>query len=1179
MPDFCHLHCHTQYSLLDGASHIDKLMAKVASDGQKAVALTDHGNMFGAFEFVSEAKKHDLKAILGCEFYLVEDRHKKSFSVSSGERDKRYHQLLLAKNAKGYENLCKLCSLGFIEGLYSKFPRIDKELLLQHHEGLIATSCCIGAEVPQAILRGDLDGAEKLLRWWIDLFGDDYYIELQRHDGLEGLGGENPISQEEVNQHLLAFAKKYDLKVIATNDAHYVEEEDWRPHDIILCVNTNAKVHETNRFKFSSPDYYMKTKAEMAMLFQDVPQALDNTLEIVDKIDQLELARDLLLPAFPLPKGFDNQPDYLRHLVYEGAKIRYGEVTQQIVQRIDHELGIIRNMGYEGYFLIVQDFIKAARQLNVRVGPGRGSAAGSAVAYCLTITDIDPIRYNLLFERFLNPERVSMPDIDIDFDDDGRQKVIDWVVDKYGKNQVAQIITFGTMAARSSIRDVARVKDVPLDVSDRLAKLVPSRPGTKLNKILSDPIQKLKSGFNQEEMMGIQQLREILNNEGNQESETLRLAMQVEGTVRNTGIHAAGVIIAPDDITKYMPVSKPKDSEFYVTQFDGNYVERAGMLKMDFLGLTTLSIINDAVANIAERYPDVGEIDLDDIPLDDAKTYELFQNAETIGIFQFESSGMRRYLRELVPSNIEDLIAMNALYRPGPMDYIPSFVARKHGREETVYPHEWLREMLEPTYGIMVYQEQIMQAAQIMADFSLGSADILRRAMGKKKKKEMDRQRVLFIEGSTAKGVDEKQANEIFDVMAKFASYGFNRSHAAAYSILAYQTAYLKAHYPAEFMASVLSHDKGDSKRLNILIREARRLGIKVLGPDINESKYNFAVNNDGNIRFGLSAIKGMGHGPVSEIIEKRELDGNYVSIIDFTKKVNARTVNKKAMEALALGGAFDCFEEMHRAQLIAPTGNFNNYYEAALKYGASYQQQKASIQNSLFGLEESFSLPEPAVPDCRQWTLIERLTKEKEISGIFLSGHPLDNYPMEVQNFTNCNISTMQQLKGAEILVAGVVTKSEARYSERSGTQYGRFEIQDYSDSLEFNLYKEQFTDFKSRLEIGQVILLKARYTTGYNGEERLRINDVSLLESAAASFAKELVLGIDLNLITEELITDIKTTLEEHKGNKPVRFSVERVDTNHILKFSNKAKKVELSSALIKKLRSLGLAYKITK
>ena len=853
-------------------------MAKVAADGQKAVAITDHGNMFGAFEFVAEANKQNLKAIIGCEFYMVEDRHKKSFAVSAGQRDKRYHQLLLAKNAKGYENLCKLCSLGFIQGLYGKFPRIDKELLLQYHEGLIATSCCIGAEIPQAIMKRDLVKAEELLKWWIDLLGDDFYIELQRHDGLEGLGDENPISQEEINVQLLAFAKKYNVKVIATNDAHYVNEEDWTPHDIILCVNTNSKVHEKNRFRFSSPDYFMKSKAQMGKLFHDLPHALDNTMEIVDKIDKIDLTRDLLLPAFPLPEGFKDQPEYLRYLVYEGAKKRYGELSQVIVERLDYELGIIRNMGYEGYFLIVQDFIKAARDLQVRVGPGRGSAAGSAVAYALTITDIDPIKYNLLFERFLNPERVSMPDIDIDFDDDGRQKVIDWVVNKYGKSQVAQIITFGTMAARSSIRDVARVKDVPLDISGRLAKLVPSRPGTKLNKILTAPIPEIKDGFNQDEMQQIQQLRNYLAGDGI-ESETLKLALQVEGTVRNTGIHAAGVIIAPDDITKYMPVSMPKDSDFYVTQFDGKYVEQAGMLKMDFLGLTTLSIINDALVNIAERYPEVGTIDLEIIPLDDALTYELFQKAETVGIFQFESTGMRRYLKELVPNNIEDLIAMNALYRPGPMDYIPSFVARKHGREPVKYPHKWLEEILTPTYGIMVYQEQIMQSAQIMADFSLGSADILRRAMGKKKKSEMDRQRELFIKGATAKDVDEKQANEIFDVMAKFASYGFNRSHAAAYSVLAYQTAYLKAHYPAEYMASVLSHDKGDSKRLNILIREGRRMGIQVLGPDINESKYKFAVNKDGNIRFGLSAIKGMGNGPVSEIIEKRKEEGAYESV------------------------------------------------------------------------------------------------------------------------------------------------------------------------------------------------------------------------------------------------------------------------------------------------------------
>ena len=840
MSDFVHLHCHTQFSLLDGATKIPAMMDKALADGQKAVALTDHGNMFGAFKFVAEANKRGIKPIVGCEFYLVEDRHKQQFLKSRGEKDKRYHQLMLAKNQLGYENLSKLCSLGFIEGMYSKFPRIDKELIEQYHEGLIATSCCLGAEIPQAILHGRLEEAETRLKWWIDLFGEDFYIELQRHKGLENIDGLG-VSQEDINQVLIGLADKYNVKTICTNDSHYLEEEDWKPHDILLCVNTNQKIEETERFKFPSADFYFKTQAEMSGLFGDVPDALANTMEIYDKITPPKLKRDILLPNYPLPKGFANQHAYLKHLVYEGAKVRYGEVSEVVRERIDYELHIIGNMGFDGYFLIVQDFIDAARTMGVSVGPGRGSAAGSVVAYCLFITNIDPIRYDLLFERFLNPERVSMPDMDIDFDDEGRQQVIDWVVDKYGKNQVAQIVTFGTMAAKSSIRDVGRVLALPLDQTDRLAKLVPNRPGTKLSNVFK-PLKEAEKLFQGDDFSNVKKLHESLRSSG-QESETLEMAQRLEGTVRNTGIHAAGVIIAPDDLTRYIPVCTSKDSDLLITQFDGTLVESAGMLKMDFLGLKTLSIIKDCITNIEMRHGKEASIDPDEIPLDDPATYELFQKGEMTGIFQFESDGMRRYLRELLPTDIEDLIAMNALYRPGPMDYIPSFINRKHGKEKVEYPHEWLEKILKPTYGIMVYQEQIMQTAQIMADYTLGKADMLRRAMGKKKLKEMEEHRKIFIEGATKKGVEEQNAADIFEVMSKFASYGFNRSHAAAYSVLAYQTAYLKVHYTAEFMASVLTHNKNDIGKLNFFLRECKRLGLDVLPPDVNESGLNFIVN------------------------------------------------------------------------------------------------------------------------------------------------------------------------------------------------------------------------------------------------------------------------------------------------------------------------------------------------
>ena len=947
MQSFVHLHNHTHYSLLDGASHIPELMDKAVKDGQKGIAITDHGNMFGVFEFVTEAKKRDLKPIVGCEFYLVQDRHKRQFQTSKGERDNRFHQLLLAKDQDGYKNLSKLCSLGFIEGVYSGYPRIDKELLLQYHQGLIATSCCIGAEIPQTILTGNIEKAEELLKWWLDVFGEDYYIELQRHRGMESID-DTGMSQEQVNQVLLGFAKKYNIKVIATNDAHYINEDDARAHDILLCVNTGKKINDQGRFQFPSNDFYFKSQLEMNSLFADVPAALDFTNEIFDKITAPHLTRDVLLPNFPVPKGFTDQTVYLRHLVYEGAKLRYPLLTKEITERIDWELNVIDKMGFNGYFLIVQDFIKAARGMDVSVGPGRGSGAGSAVAYCLTITNIDPLRYNLLFERFLNPERVSMPDFDIDFDDEGRQRVIDYVVDKYGRNQVAQIVTFGTMAAKSSIRDVGRVLELPLPETDRLAKMVPITPGTSLLKIFKAG-KEAESDAMSRDLENIRKLREI-EKQDTSEGEILRLAQQVEGTVRNTGIHAAGIIIAPGDIMQYIPVCTSSETELLVTQFEGNIVESAGMLKMDFLGLKTLSIVKDSIKIIAERQETDKLIDPDEIPLDDAATFTLFQKGETIGIFQFESSGMQKYLRELVPTNIEDLIAMNALYRPGPMNYIPVFINRKHGKEPVEFPHPWLEEILSPTYGIMVYQEQIMQAAQIMAGYSLGAADMLRRAMGKKKADEMEKHRKIFVDGAIKKGVDETKAQDTFEIMSKFASYGFNRSHSAAYTVLSMQTAWLKTHYPAEFMAAVLTHNKQDIVKLNFFLRECKRMNILVLPPDVNESNINFTVNAKGAIRFGLSALKNMGEGSGDDIIRERKANGPFTSIFDLTSRVTLKSVNKKALEAMVMGGAMDCFEGSHRAQYFAPTDTYESLVEHAIRYGQAVQAQKSQSQLTLFG-------------------------------------------------------------------------------------------------------------------------------------------------------------------------------------------------------------------------------------
>lgn len=1174
MSEFVHLHCHTQYSLLDGATEIPAMMAKAAADGQKGVALTDHGNMFGAFKFVVEAKKHGLKPIVGCEFYMVEDRFRQSFSKSRGEQDNRFHQLLLAKNQQGYENLSRLCSLGYIEGLYGKFPRIDKTLLEKYHTGLIATSCCIGAEVPQAIVRGNLAKAEELLQWWINLFGEDYYIELQRHRNMHDIDGTG-VSQEHVNQVLLQFAKKYNLKVIVTNDSHYLEEDDWRAHDILLCVNTGNKMADEGRFKFPSSDFYFKTRAEMAQLFHDVPQGLDHTLEIFDKVEAPKLERDIILPNFPVPTGFTGQSQYLEHLVLEGAKSRYKELSAPILERLNFELKVIADMGFDGYFLIVQDFIKAARKLGVAVGPGRGSAAGSAVAYALTITNIDPIQYNLLFERFLNPERISMPDMDIDFDDAGRQKVIDFVVDKYGRDQVAQIVTFGTMAARSSIRDVGRVLDLPLDRVDYVAKMVPGKPNTHLAHILDKPLKELEDEWQAQDYNNIKVLKD-LQNKPDLTGETIQLAKKLEGAVRNTGIHAAGIIIAPDDIKKYIPVATSKETDLLITQFDGSIVESSGMLKMDFLGLKTLSIIKDAIDNIVKRYGEEARINVDDIPLNDAKTYELFQKGEMIGIFQFESEGMQKYLKDLKPTNIEDLIAMNALYRPGPMDYIPSFINRKHGREKVEYPHPWLEGILKDTNGIMVYQEQIMQTAQIMADYSLGKADMLRRAMGKKKAKEMEQHRLIFVEGATKKGVDEGKAAEIFDVMSKFASYGFNRSHAAAYSVLAYQTAYLKVHFPAEFMASVLTHNKSDIGKLNMFLQECRRMGLTVLGPDINESEVDFAVNKQGQIRFGLSALKGIGEGPVEEILNVR-LTGTFSSLFDLVKRVNLRSVNKKCVESLVLGGAFDSFVPSHRAQYFAPSDKHESLIEHALRFGQAYQQGLEKTQNSLFSGHESFEIPEPALPLIEPWPLIDKLTREMEVTGIFISGHPLDDYRLIVENFTTCTLDKIEHFKGQPINIAGFVAKADHRISKK-GTGWGIFTLQDYQGSLEILLMGDDYQDYKGRLEAGQAVYVKGIYQKIRENEDfRFKIQQVKQLASLGNTLAESIMIKLSVQNVTEQVLHQLQGWVKKYRGKHLLKIKL--IDYQHqvMLDMVSKDTKINVCNELVDELVKAGLEYKI--
>jgi DNA polymerase III subunit alpha len=1176
MPDFIHLHCHTQFSLLDGASDIGAMMDKAVRDGQKGVALTDHGNMFGAFKFVAEANKRGLKPIVGCEFYLVEDRHKKSFSRAAGEQDNRYHQLLLAKNQKGYENLSKLCSLGFIEGLYSKFPRIDKELLLQYHEGLIATSCCIGAEIPQAILRGNLEEAEQKLRWWLDLFGEDFYIELQRHRGMENIDGLG-VSQEDVNQQLLVFARKYDVKVICTNDSHYIDEEDYAPHDILLCINTNSLLEDLNRFKFPSSDFYFKTQDEMNSLFGDVPAAVDHTMEVFDKVEQLKLAHDVLLPAFPIPPGFSSQDDYLRHLTFEGAKKRYGTITPAVEERLNFELEVIRQSGYPGYFLIVQDFTNTARKMGVAVGPGRGSAAGSAVAYCTGITNVDPIKYDLLFERFLNPERVSMPDIDIDFDDEGRQKVIDYVIDKYGRNQVAQIVTYGTMAAKLSLRDVGRVMNIPLPEVDRVTKTFPAHLKASLGNVLAknDVDPKLKENLNAEELEKAYAFRKLADG-GDQIGRMIQTARKLEGSVRNTGIHACGVVITPDEITKYVPVKVDKEADMLVTQFDNSVAETAGLLKMDFLGLKTLTIIKDAVRMIRENHGI--DIDPDEIPLDDHKTYELFQRGETVGIFQYESTGMQKYMKELSPTTFEDLIAMNALYRPGPLEYIPNFIARKHGREPITYDLPDMEEYLKDTYGITVYQEQVMLLSQKLAGFTKGQADILRKAMGKKQKAVLDSMYPKFIEGGTTKGHPEKILEKVWKDWEAFASYAFNKSHSTCYALVAFQTAFLKAHYPAEFMASVLTHNKNDISKVTFFLQECKRMGIPVLGPDINESMSDFSANKKGQIRFGLSALKGVGEGPVEEVLDERQNNGPFSSIFDIMRRLSLRAVNKKVMESLALGGAFDCFEGVHRAQYFAPSDKFDTLIEHALRYGNAYQAQKAQVANSLFGDTDEVLMPEPDIPNREPWSLIEKLTKEKEVTGIFISGHPLDDYRLVVENFTTCSLDKVEEnMQKPALQLAGMVTRAVHRIS-RTGNGWGAFEISDYSGVMEFRLFGEDYQKYKHLLEEGKAVFIKGGHQMSWRGDEmEFRVKEIKLLEGVAENMTESITLQLSLEAVTREMIDQLDELCRKRKGKNRLR--IQLLDRANRLKLDLVApdRKVQADTEFIAELDRMGLEYKV--
>jgi len=1203
MPSFSHLHVHTQFSLLDGASNISSLYKKAVEDKMPALAITDHGNMFGVFNFVAQAEKFNtkenpnvIKPIVGCEFYVVADRHKRQFTKE--DKDVRYHQLLIAKNAEGYANLSKLCSLGYMEGLYGKYPRIDKELILKYHKGLIATSCCLAAEIPRAIIRNGEADAEEKLKWWLNIFGDDFYIELQRHDIPE---------QIKVNEVLLKFALKHKVKIIASNDSHYVEQQDANAHDILLCINTGEKQSTPTlkdfsendlssrgkRFAFYNDQFYFKNTGEMNSLFSDLPHAIDNTNEIVDKVEHLRLKQDIMLPNFPVPKEFQihddsklNQWEYLKHLTFIGANERYKEITAEIEERINFELFTIKTMGFAGYFLIVADFIKAGKDLGVFVGPGRGSAAGSVVAYCIKITNIDPIKYRLLFERFLNPDRKSMPDIDTDFDDEGRQKVIDYVVQKYGYNQVAQIVTYGTMAAKMSIKDVARVLDLPLNEANALAKLVPEKPGITLQRIFFAPLEgkdslkdKEKENLKNEDIDDIRLLREKLN-ASNLEADVLREAIKLEGSVRNTGIHAAGIIIAPKDLTEIIPVCTSKESNLLITQYEGKIIEDAGVIKMDFLGLKNLTIIKDALQLIKENH--AIEIDIDNIPLNDTKTFELFQRGETNGVFQFESGGMQKYLKELVPDKLEDLIAMNALFRPGPMAYIPNYILRKHGKEEIVYDLPEMKEYLEDTFGITVYQEQVMLLSQKLADFTKGDADYLRKAMGKKNKNELDKLKGKFVEGASKKGLDTSKLEKIWNDWEAFAQYAFNKSHSTCYAIVAYQTAYLKANYAAEYMASILTHNLSNIDKVSFFMEECNRMGIALLGPDINESKYHFSVNKKGEIRFGLGAIKGVGESAVIAIVEEREKGGKYTSIFDLCMRVNLRSVNKKTFESLAYAGAFDLLGDAHRAQYfyIDPRDG-SNLLEKAIRYGSTHQDSLNSSQQSLFGeVNDTATNAFPVFPICEPWGTLEKLNKEREVVGFFISGHPLDDYRFEIDYFVPHKLSELKEpltMLKKDIKVAGIISSVNHRVS-KNGKPFGSFVLEDYTDTFTFFIFGDDYLKYRQYLEQGWSLFVCGKMENSkFNSSGfEFKISALEILSNIKEKFTKTLTLHIredKLNtLVAEKLINLVSA----NPGNCAIQLYLKGEENKVFL--VSKSKKISVDISLYNELNALSAVEKIT-
>ena len=1167
--DFVHLHNHTQFSVLQSTISVAELVKAASQNKMPAVAITDHANLMGAFHFVRDILYHNkaaesknaaavangeeatevvMKPIVGCEFFVCEDHKDKT------RKDNGYQIVFLAKNKKGYHNLAKLSSIAHTEGFYY-VPRIDRSLIEMYKEDLIVLSGNLYGEIPNKILNLGENQAEEALIWWKQQFGSDLYIEVMRH---------NQEDENRVNTALISLARKNDVKIVATNNTFYIEKDNANAHDILLCVRDGEKqstpIGRGRGYRYGMPnqEYYFKSGEEMKKLFTDLPEAIANLSEIVAKIEIYDLAREVLLPKFEIPQEFlvsedDNdggkrgENAFLKHLTLIGANKRYVEITAEIQERIDFELLTIQNSGYPGYFLIVQDFIAEARKMDVSVGPGRGSAAGSVVAYCLGITNIDPLLYNLLFERFLNPDRVSLPDIDIDFDDEGRSRVMDYVIKKYGSKQVAQIITYGTMAAKSAIRDTARVLDLPLFEADKIAKLIPALIPAKwsLARFLKDAEADIKKVLRPEDFEKIKDLIAISKDE-DLLGETIQQAQILEGNLRNTGIHACGVIITPSDITNFVPVALAKDSELYVTQFDNSVVESAGLLKMDFLGLKTLTLIKDTVKLVKYRSGIV--LDPDTFPIDDLKTYELFQRGETVGIFQYESAGMQKYMKELKPTVFGDLIAMNALYRPGPIAYIPSFIKRKNGEEAIVYDIDACEELLKETYGITVYQEQVMLLSQKLADFSKGDADVLRKAMGKKQKDVLDKMKPKFISQAVAKGHTEDKLEKIWKDWEAFAEYAFNKSHSTCYAWIAYQTAYLKANYPAEYMAAVLSNNMSDIKQVSFFMEECKRMGLQVLGPDVNESFYKFTVNENYAVRFGIGAVKGVGMAAVQTIVDNRK-DGKYKSIFDLTKRIDLRSANKKALENLILAGGFDSFQEVTRAQYFHDDGDGITFYEKAIRYGVKFQENENSSQVSLFGESSDVQIAEPVVPPCEDWSTMEKLAKEKEVVGIYLSGHPLDDFKNEMKYFCNSKMETLKDLVphvNKNLSFGGIITNVQHRVA-KNGKGWATFVLEGYDENFEFKIFGEEYMKSRHYLIPNSFTYMKilvkegwADKETGKKGEPRLQFMDFKILQDVLGIFAKKLVIHLNINDLQADFIHRLSAVFQENKGDNTVIFEV---------------------------------------